>query len=345
MHAGSRAPLVLLSQRLGGVTPVEERLAELGAEVRGAALWSLPEIRENGAGARVIILGAVEPFDAATLEALPQLEAVVRRGVGTDNVDLDAATRLGIVVANVPDASVEEVSDHALAMFLAIERSLVSLDRGVHDGAWAHDPSAILALRRPIRRLRSLTLGVIGFGRIGQALARKALGVYGRVLTADPIVSAERAESLGIGLVPLDELIASADHLSVHAPLTPATRNLIDGAAIARMPKGSVLVNTARGGLVDEAGVLEAVASGHLRGAGLDVTASEPLPPDSPLLAEPRILLTAHSASSSSTSDRELAERSVDAAFEIVAGRRPASIANPDVYRSQALRASALREG
>jgi D-3-phosphoglycerate dehydrogenase len=337
--------LVLLSQRLGAVSATEQRLREAGAEVRSAAMWSLAEIREHGVGARVVIIGAVEPFDADALESLPELEAVVRRGVGTDNVDLDAATRLGIVVANVPDASVEEVSDHALALLLAIERGVVSLDRGVRDGVWTHDPSAIQALRRPIRRLRGLTLGVIGFGRIGQALGRKAQGVYGRILAADPLVPAAGAASTGIELVPLDDLVAAADHLSVHAPLTTATRHLIDGAAISRMRPGSVLVNTARGGLVDEAAVLDAVARGHLRGAGLDVTASEPLPPDSPLLAEPRILLTAHSASSSAASDRELAERSVDAAIEIVSGRRPASVANPEVLGSDALRPGELRNG
>ncbi|HYI65791.1 MAG TPA: C-terminal binding protein [Candidatus Limnocylindrales bacterium] len=332
--------LVLLSQRLGAVTAAEERLRETGAEVRGAPLWSLAEIREHGAEARLIILGAVEPFDAAALESLPVLEAIVRRGVGTDNVDLEAATRLGIVVANVPDASVEEVSDHALALLLTIERQVVGLDHGVRSGVWSRDPSAIQALRRPIRRLQSLTLGVIGLGRIGRALVRKAEPIYGRVIGSDPFVKA----ASGVSVVPFDELIATADHLSVHAPLTAETRDLIDGAAIGRMQPGSVLVNTSRGGLVDEAAVIDAVRRGHLLGAGLDVTAQEPLPPDAALLEDPRILLTAHSAASSSMADRDLVERSVDAAGAILSGRMPASIANPSVLGSSALRARSLAE-
>jgi len=332
--------LALLSQRLGAVTAAEVRLREAGAEVRGAPLWSLAEIREHGAGARLIILGAVEPFDAAALESLPALEAIVRRGVGTDNVDLEAATRLGIVVANVPDASVEEVSDHALALLLAIERQVVGLDRGVRSGAWSRDPSAIQALRRPIRRLKSLTLGVIGLGRIGRALVGKATPIYGRVIGSDPFVKA----ASGVSVVPFDDLIATADHISVHAPLTDETRHLIDGATIGRMPVGSVLVNTSRGGLVDEAAVIDAVGRGHLRGAGLDVTAQEPLPPGATLLEDPRILLTAHSAASSSMSDRDLVDRSVDAAAAILGGRRPASIANPGVLGSSALRARSLAE-
>ena len=333
--------LVLLSQRLGAVTAAEERLREAGAEVRGAPLWSLAEIREHGVEARLIILGAVEPFDAAALESLPVLEAIVRRGVGTDNVDLETASRLGIVVANVPDASVEEVSDHALALLLAIERQIVGLDRGVRSGVWSRDPSAIQALRHPIRRLQSLTLGVIGLGRIGRALVRKASPVYGRVIGCDPFVKA----ASGVSIVPFDELVATADHVSVHAPLTDETRHLIDGATIARMPVGAVLVNTSRGGLVDEAAVIEAIGSGRLRGAGLDVTAKEPLPPGAALFEDPRILLTAHSAASSSMSDRDLVERSVDAAAAVLSGRRPASIANPSVLDSPALRATSLAEG
>ena len=332
--------LVLLSQRLGAVTPAEERLRHAGAEVRGVPLWSLAEIREHGAGARLIIVGAVEPFDAAALESLPALQAIVRRGVGTDNVDLEAASRLGIVVANVPDASVEEVSDHALALLLTIERQIVGLDRGVRSGAWSRDPSAIKELRRPIRRLQSLTLGVIGLGRIGRALVRKAVPIYGRVIGSDPFVKA----ASGVSVVPFEALIATADHISVHAPLTDETRHLIDDAVIGRMPAGSVLVNTSRGGLVDEAAVIDAVRRGHLRGAGLDVTAEEPLPPDGALLDDPRILLTAHSAASSIMADRDLVERSVDAAAAILAGRRPASIANPSVLGSSALRAMSLAD-
>ncbi len=346
MSSGREAPpsrpLVLLSQRLGPITELERRLESAGAEVRGAPLWTLDDIREHAAGARIIILGAVEPFDEATLSSLPQLIAVVRRGVGTDNVDLAAATSLGILVANVPDASVEEVSDHALTLLLAIERQVLPLDGGIRAGTWTQDPSAIIALRQPIRRLARLTLGIVGLGRIGRALARKAAPIYGRIIGSDPLISSKDAASFGVTLVSLDELLGAADHVSLHAPLTPETRHLLDDRSLGRIRPGAVVVNTSRGGLVDEAALIRAVGDGRVRSAALDVTATEPLPPDSPLIGEPRILLTGHSAASSASADEELARRSVDAAAAILRGRRPESVANPDVLERTNLRTGQL---
>jgi len=338
----ARPAVVVLSERLGAVTAQERRLEAAGAVVRGAPLWTREDIVANAAGAEVVILGAVEPFDAAAMERLPGLLAVVRRGVGHDNVDLDAASRLGIVVANVPDASVEEVSDHALALLLAVERAVPWLDAAVHEGRWRHDPAEIEAIRRGARRLNRLTLGVVGFGRIGRALARKARAVYGRVVASDPVVAPDEAARAGVELLGLDDLLGAADHVSLHAPLLPATRHLIGARALAAMRPGAVLVNTSRGGLVDEAAVLAAVESGHLRGAGLDVTGQEPLAPDDPLLRSRRVVLTAHPAAASSTTAVELVARSVDAAIDLVNGRRPASVVNEDVLASPALRHRAL---
>lgn len=330
--------LVLLSQRLGPVTELESSLARLGARIEGAPLWTLEDIRANGASARVIILGAVEPFDAAALESLPALQAIVRRGVGTDNVDLDAATRLGIVVAHVTDASVEEVSDHALALLLAAERRVHLLDRAVRAGAWVEDPAAIIALRAPMRRMSTLTLGIVGFGRIGQALARKAGGLYRRVLASDPAPDRSAADRFRVELVALEELLEHADHLSVHTPLMPGTRHLIGREAINALRPGAVLVNTSRGGVVDQEAVLDAVRAGTIAGAGLDVTEGEPIPLNDPLVGEARLLLTAHSAAYSQTADVELARRSVEAVASLLADQRPESIANPKVLTSAVLR-------
>ena len=339
-------PVVLLSQRLGPAGPEEHRVEAAGAELRTVPLWTLDEIAEHGRDAAIVILGAVEPFDAAALEALPSVVAVVRRGVGHDNVDVDAATRLGIVVANVPDASVEEVSDHALAMLLALERRIVALDAAVHAGAWQKDPKGIAAVRAGIRRFNELTLGIVGFGRIGQALARKAAPLYARIVASDPVLDAATARKRGAELVSLDKLLATADHISLHAPLLPSTRGLLDDAAIARLKPGAVVVNTSRGGLVDQAAVVRAAHGGSPAGAiGLDVTDPEPLPEGDPLLAAPGIVLTAHSAASSTTAGAELARRSVDAAVDLLEGRRPASVVNPEVLASPALRATVLREG
>jgi D-3-phosphoglycerate dehydrogenase len=335
-------PLVILSERLGAIGPEERRIEAAGATLRSAPLWSLDEIRTRAAGASIIILGAVEPFDAAALEALPDLAVVVRRGVGYDNVDIVAATRLGIVVAFVPDASVEEVSDHALTMLLAIERRIVPLDRAVHGGIWQKDVKGIAAVRVGIRRLSELTLGIVGFGRIGQALARKARPIYGRMLVSDPLTGPAAAAESGATLVSIDELLAAADHVSLHAPLVASTRHLIDDAAIARLRPGAIVVNTSRGGLVDEAAIVRAVSEGRLSAAGLDVTEREPLPPDDPLLGVEGIVLTAHSAASSETAGAELARRSVDAAVAVLTGRRPSAVVDPAVFSSPRLRATGL---
>lgn len=345
MNADTDRPVAILSQRLGALGAEERRLADAGAELRSEPLWTLDEIRANAADATVIVLGAVEPFNAAALEAMPRLQGVVRRGVGSDNVDVSAATRLGIVVANVPDASIEEVSDHALSLLLSIERAVPWLDAAVRRGLWAHDPSRIQAVRARSRRLSELTVGVVGLGRIGRAFVRKARSIYGRVLGCDPLVSTEAAAEFGVELVSTSDLWSRADHVTLHAPLVPETHHLINERSLAAMRPGAVLVNTSRGGLVDADAVVSAVRAGHLAGAGLDVTDPEPLPPDSPLMKSERIVLTAHSAAFSTTTQIELARRSIDAAVAILSGRQPDSVVNPDVLSLSQLRAFTLRTG
>jgi D-3-phosphoglycerate dehydrogenase len=326
--------VVLLSERLGPITQNERRIeADVQAVVRSAALWTLDDIHANGADADLIIVGAVEPFDAEALDGLPNLRAIVRRGVGVDNVDVAAATARGIVVANVTDASVEEVSDHALTLLLAIERQVAALDAAVRGG-----PMGLPEVRGGIRRMNELTLGLVGFGRIGQALARKATAIYSRVIAADPFGRAEDAERLGVDLVDLSRLLSDADHISLHVPLGSDTRDLIGPSAFALMRERVVIVNTARGGLVDEAALADAIRQGRVAGAGLDVTAREPIGPDDQLLTVPRLLLTGHSALASVTAQAELGRRSVDAAIDLLHGRRPASVVDLSVLESPRLR-------
>lgn len=336
----SATALVLLSERLGPVTDIERELEAFGAVLRGAPLWNVGDVAAHAAAARFVILGAVEPFDAATFDLMPSLSAVVRRGVGVDNVDVAAATERGIIVANVPDASVEEVSDHALALLLALERNVDELDRAVRDGRWRHDPSQVELVRAPLRRLNTLTLGIVGLGRIGQALARKAGRVYGSVLAADPVIDVASASRFGAALVPLDQLLGTADHISLHAPLTDETRHLISAASLRLLRPKSILVNTSRGGLVDEAALADALAAGQLRAAGLDVTEDEPMLVDNPLLSAGRVLVTAHSAASSTTTKIELTRRSVDAVQALLTGDLPDSVVNPEVLSAPNLRLS-----
>lgn len=334
-HAG---PVVVMSERLGPIGEHERRLEVNGAQLRCAPLWSSRDFLDHAADAAVIMVGAVEPVDATVLSGLPQCVAIVRRGVGHDNVDVAIATRLGIVVANVPDASVDEVAEHALALLLALERRVVRLDKAVHAGVWQEDPRGIIAARQGMRRIAELTLGVVGFGRIGRALVRRARALYRAVLVTDPAVDSDDIRSAGAEPVTLPELCARADHVSLHAALGKSSRNIIDAQTIAQMRRGAILVNTARGGLIDEAALIDAVRAGHLGGAGLDVTASEPLPVDHPLLGVDGIVLTAHSAAFSTTSASELRRRAVAAVADLLAGRTPESVVNPEVLSSSALR-------
>ena len=263
----------------------------------------------------------------------------MRRGVGHDNVDVEEATRLGIVVANVPDASVEEVSDHALALLLALERNVAVLDQAVRHGRWRDDPAGVQSVRVSSRRLDDLTLGVVGFGRIGRALVRKARSIYPRILVTDPMVDEAAVRSAGAELVGWGPLLANADHVSLHAPMASSNRHLVGADELAQMRAGAVLVNTARGGLVDEDAVVAALQSGRLRGAGLDVTAQEPVPVGATVLtAADKLLLTGHSAAWSQTAAHALAVGSVDAVEALITGRHPRSLVNPQVLDSPMLR-------
>lgn len=257
----------------------------------------------------VAVLVRESPVTAAAIDAMPGCRVIVRYGVGVDNIDLDAAARRGIAVANVPDYGIEEVSDHALALLLAVERRIVGRDRAVRDGAWN------VARAEPMRRLSELTLGIVGYGRIGRAFHRKAgaLG-FAQVLVHDPGL----ADS-----VPLDDLLARSDIVSLHLPLTPDTAGLIGPERIARMKPGASLINTARGGLVDEAALARAIAAGRLRGAGLDVLAVEPPAPDNPLLALPQVVLTDHTGWYSESSVADLQRKAAGEIARVLSGQPP----------------------
>lgn len=332
--------VVVLSKRLGPPGEEDHRVEEIGATIRSAALWTLDDIRRNS-DASAFILGAVEPFDTQALAAVPRCRAIIRRGVGHDNIDVAAATRLGIPVANVPGASTEEVAEHALALLLALERRILSLNALVHAHVWGADPSALAPTRAGIRRLSELTLGIVGFGRIGRALAAKASPLYARIAAVDPTlnVSGEAVEA-----VTFDALLTRADHISLHLPLTPDTQHLINAGVLGRLRPGAMLVNTSRGGLIDERALLHALDKGTLSGAALDVTEQEPINSASPLLDRDDLLLTAHSAYVSTAGSQDVIRRSVDAAISLLVGHHPEHLLNPEVLNSPALRIPTLRD-
>ncbi|HWM33638.1 MAG TPA: NAD(P)-dependent oxidoreductase [Pseudolysinimonas sp.] len=325
---------VVFSARLGALRPEELALADNRPIDVGHAELGTPELAvTNGAGADILVVGAVEPMTREVLQALPRLKAIVRRGIGVDNVDLEAATELGIPVAFVPAASVEEVSDHALAIALTLARRLP----GIAAATSADDAAAASALGNSARRLGDLTLGIVGFGRIGRALARKSASVFASVIAADPMLP--EAETVdGVRIVGLSTLWGAADVISLHAPAATGSAPLVDATALDAMRAGVVLVNTARGRLVDEDALVAAVRSGKVAAAGLDVTAEEPVPASSPLREVPGILLTGHTAAKGALAAVSL-QRAVIAAIEaLVDTREPEFIANPAVLSSAAYR-------
>ena len=256
------------------------------------------DVIEAAAGADALLV-QYAPITADVLEALPQLRLVSRYGVGVDVVDTAAASERGVWVCNVPDYATVEVAMHAAAMLLALVRNLAGHDREVRAGRWNYQ------LGGPLRRPSSLTLGVIGLGRIGRLTAQRAGPWFGTVVGCDPYLP-DDAWPNGIQRLDLAELFARSSIVTLHLPLTDATRGLVGADLIERMPAGSYLVNTSRGGLVDLDAVLSALEAGQLAGVALDVLPQEPPPNGHPLLTHPRALITPHVAWYSTEAEIEL---------------------------------------
>lgn len=273
----------------------------------------------------VALLVRERTVDAAVLDACPNLKVVVRYGVGVDNIDLETARLHGIYVANVPDYGAEnEVSEHAVALYLAVQRRIVSRDGEVRNGAWGVGQAAMIPNRE------GAVLGLIGCGKIGLAAARKfrVLG-FGRVVVADPYLSVEAALEAGVEQVSLDDLCRTADVISLHAPLTPETRHILDDRQIALMKPTTIVVNVSRGGLVDETALTEALTEGRIFGAGIDVFEQEPVARDNPLLSAPHTIISDHAGW---YSERSVAVLQGNAALEIdrvLSGKPPKSWVNP----------------
>jgi D-3-phosphoglycerate dehydrogenase / 2-oxoglutarate reductase len=259
-----------------------------------------------------ILAGPIIPLDLEHLERLSACRAVVRYGVGLDNVDVAAAEALGIGVGNVPEYGHEEISNHAIALLLALYRKLFAFDRSVRQGGVDVPPPESVA------RLSRWTLGLVGFGRIGRHVARKAQAFGLEVMAFDPYAKPDVAEAAAVELVELDTLLRRADCVSLHVPLTPETRHMID---VSQMKDGAILINIGRGGLVDEDALAAALRSGHLAGAALDVTEIEPLPLSSPLLDAPNLILTPHVAWVSEVAVEDLRCFTAEAALRLIGAR------------------------
>ena len=259
------------------------------------------------------------PVTRRVLEALPNVRGIVRYGVGVDNFDLDAARDLGVVAANVPDFCVEEVANHALAMILSLCRRIPQDHRQIIGGGWGVNPF------RPIYALTELTLGLVSFGKIARNLARKATALGFSIMAHDPYVDEAVFAEYQAERVELGALIERADIVSLHCPLIPETTHLMNAETLGRMKPGAILINTSRGPVVHEVALIEALRSGHLGGAGLDVFEEEPLPAGSPLRTFPNVILTSHAASVSEKAVEILQRKAAEAARDFLQGKDPVS--------------------
>lgn len=260
------------------------------------------------------------------VRAAERCVVIGRFGVGVDNIAVNTATELGIAVTYVPDYCVDEVSDHVMALLHAWNRRIALFDRSVKEHGWGSQP---LTMR--MMRLRGKTIGIVGFGRIGQAVAAKARAFGLNILAADPVVPAETVEDMGGRLVDLPALLAESDFVSLHTPLTEATRNLIDREELAMMKPDAFLINAARGPLVNEVALYEALTGNIIAGAGLDVMVDNTPSQDHPLLSLDNIIITPHVAFFSQESTLELEQRAAAEVVSVIHGRMPDYLVNSDV--------------
>jgi D-3-phosphoglycerate dehydrogenase len=296
--------------------PTGEVLAPLGAEIRVSASVGAGDVLAVAQEADAVI-NTYAQLPGELIDRFERCRIIARTGIGIDTVDLEAATAKGIVVTNVPEYCEDEVSDHAMALMLALARNVTRGNTLVHGGGWD------LAAVKPIHRVRGRTVGLVGFGKIARLVATKAQGFGLDVLAFDPYVDPAEAAALDVGLVSFEELLARSDFVSVHAPLTPQTRNLIGAEALAKMRPEAVVVNTARGGLVDVAALAEALDRGSIAGAGLDVLPDEPPAADLPLYGQPNVILTPHTAFYSEESVLDLQVKAAQQVLLVLSGEDP----------------------
>jgi len=316
--------VLALGHRFASLDIERAVLAGLAEVVDGNALRA--EQRQPAlAQARAVLLGTRDRLDAPAIAGMENCRAIVRYGIGVDNVDIAAATRRGILVSNVPDYAIQEVSDHALALLLAANRRLIPAHTAARSRQWGTTAMA------GVRRLASQTVGVVGFGRIGQAMARKVKPLAARVVAYDPVVPPHVMDEQEIEALDFPTLLGVSDYISIHCPLTPETRHLFNAQTLARMKPTAWLINTARGEIIDESALAAALAEGRLGGAALDVLTQEPPPEDHPLLRLDTVILTSHVAYFSKEAVVDLQRLAAEEARRILVGDLPRSAVNTEL--------------
>lgn len=338
--------IVITSDRYGAENDLLDRerglvarFPDITATVTGKSCRSEADLIAVGQYADAMLLSTREAVTASLCASIPQTKVIARYGVGLDNVDLDAATRHGIVVTHYPQYCTDEVADHAVSGLLALNRRLVQLDRALHDGEWgAHGPLTRSILLGPVPALRTQTIGVVGFGRIGRTVVKRLQPFGSTILVHDPYADPSAIAAAGAQAATLADLVANSDLITLHCPLTPETRGLINADLLSHVKPGVGIVNTARGPIVDQSALVEFLESHPKAQAMLDVVEVEPLPLDSPLFQLPNVVLTPHSAYYSEQSVETVREQTFLSALAVLRGYLPPTVANPEVLSTVQLR-------
>ena len=301
-------------------------LRDIGAELIEAGGTSEAQLIEAVADADAVITCYAE-VTGKVIEAMQKCRIISKTGIGVNNIHIPTATSKGIKVTNVPDYCIDEVSDHALASILCLARKLTQLDKTVKGGKWSFDDF------RPMYRLTGKVLGLVGFGRIARLLAEKISPWRLRVLVYDPFVTAESIQAAGAEKVELDSLLQQADLVSLHAPLTPETKEIINNRTIALMKPTAYLVNTSRGPLINERALAQALSEKRIAGAALDVLVTEKYDPNNPLFGMDNVILTPHAGFYSEESTQELREKVMGEITRVLTGREPKYLVNKELAR------------
>lgn len=330
---------VVATYYLQGADLGEEQVRNAGGEIVKSLCKIGPEAHEDEILAACqdadAVITVLQPFTRKVIGSLPKLRAICSISIGHEKIDIEAATECGVCVTNVPDYCLEEVSDHTMALILACARKLFPAYKATMAGKW--DKAIPVEIRKkiqpPMFRLRSQTIGLLGFGNIARLVVPKAKGFGMKVIAYDPHLPAEAFQISDVQQVDLDYLLKESDFVSVHVPATTHTHHMIGAAELAKMKPTAYLINTARGTIIDEKALIEALRNKQIAGAGLDVLEQEPPSMDNPLFAMDNVVVSPHMAQYSDEAEVELLRRPGENAAMVLSGKWPRNLVNPRVKK------------
>jgi len=305
------------------VNLIKPILDEIDAELVIARPKTDEEVAEAGRDADAMILHGAAPFTREIISQLRRCKVVCRTGVGVDRMDLQAAAERGIAVCNAAGCNAIEVAEQTIGLLIAVARKLVRMNQYVREGRWRRHTTELHAYRGRVYRIAGRTMGIVGLGHVGRQVAPRAQGLKLNVQAVDPYLDPKIARELGVKLVSLDELVKTSDFISLHAPLTNETRKMFGAAQFKAMKNTAYLINCARGGLVDTEALYNALVSGEIAGAALDVTDPEPLPSDHKILTLPNVIVTCHTAANSDESYRDCQTHAAQEVARVLIGQPP----------------------